>query len=130
MQPRPLSVKSGCRWSLALVLRPADAARMVKLNQTTAFRYFQQWKKLCHSLNRSTLYTEFCGKDDINIEKFKLDKDSQVVNYISFMIWTNRKGKATLEVTLPSEFLGSGGWIRTNDLRVMSPTSFHCSTPR
>ena len=26
--------------------------------------------------------------------------------------------------------LGSGGWIRTSDLRVMSPTSFHCSTPR
>src|SRR5215211_2631143 len=26
--------------------------------------------------------------------------------------------------------LGSGGWIRTNDLRVMSPTSYHCSTPR
>ena len=25
---------------------------------------------------------------------------------------------------------GSGGWIRTNDLRVMSPTSCHCSTPR
>ena len=25
---------------------------------------------------------------------------------------------------------GSGGWIRTNGLRVMSPTSFHCSTPR
>ena len=26
--------------------------------------------------------------------------------------------------------LGSGGWIRTTDLRVMSPTSCHCSTPR
>ena len=26
--------------------------------------------------------------------------------------------------------VGSGGWIRTNGLRVMSPTSFHCSTPR
>ena len=25
--------------------------------------------------------------------------------------------------------LGCGGWIRTNDLRVMSPTSCHCSTP-
>ena len=25
---------------------------------------------------------------------------------------------------------GSGGWIRTNDLRVMSPTSCHCSTPQ
>ena len=24
---------------------------------------------------------------------------------------------------------GSGGWTRTNDLRVMSPTSCHCSTP-
>ena len=23
----------------------------------------------------------------------------------------------------------SGDWIRTNDLRVMSPTSYHCSTP-
>ncbi len=23
----------------------------------------------------------------------------------------------------------SGGWIRTNDLRVMSPTSYLCSTP-
>ena len=26
--------------------------------------------------------------------------------------------------------LSSGGWIRTNDLRVMSPTSYHCSTPQ
>ena len=26
--------------------------------------------------------------------------------------------------------VGSGGWIRTTDLRVMSPTSCHCSTPR
>ena len=24
----------------------------------------------------------------------------------------------------------SGEWIRTTDLRVMSPTSCHCSTPR
>ena len=23
----------------------------------------------------------------------------------------------------------SGEWIRTTDLRVMSPTSYHCSTP-
>ena len=27
-------------------------------------------------------------------------------------------------------FIGSGGRIRTYDLRVMSPTSCHCSTPR
>ena len=26
--------------------------------------------------------------------------------------------------------LSSGGWTRTSDLRVMSPTSCHCSTPR
>ena len=26
--------------------------------------------------------------------------------------------------------IGCGGRIRTDDLRVMSPTSFHCSTPR
>src|SRR5436305_6265152 len=26
--------------------------------------------------------------------------------------------------------IGSGEWIRTTDLRVMSPTSYHCSTPR
>jgi hypothetical protein len=29
----------------------------------------------------------------------------------------------------PAREGGCGGWIRTNDLRVMSPTSFHCSTP-
>ena len=28
-----------------------------------------------------------------------------------------------------SLLVGSGGWIRTNDLRVMSPTSYLCSTP-
>src|SRR3979490_2552234 len=27
-------------------------------------------------------------------------------------------------------WFGSGEWIRTTDLRVMSPTSYHCSTPR
>ena len=26
--------------------------------------------------------------------------------------------------------ISSGEWIRTTDLRVMSPTSYHCSTPR
>ena len=29
----------------------------------------------------------------------------------------------------PVLWFGSGGWIRTNDLRVMSPTSYLCSTP-
>ncbi len=33
-------------------------------------------------------------------------------------------------ISLCLKSLGSGGWIRTNDLWVMSPTSFHCSTPR
>ncbi len=28
-----------------------------------------------------------------------------------------------------SNSIGSGDWIRTNDLRVMSPTSYLCSTP-
>jgi hypothetical protein len=27
-------------------------------------------------------------------------------------------------------FVGGGGRTRTYDLRVMSPTSYHCSTPR
>ena len=26
--------------------------------------------------------------------------------------------------------IGSGGWIRTNDLRVMSPTSYQAAPPR
>src|SRR3972149_10627741 len=30
----------------------------------------------------------------------------------------------------PLDFFGSGGRIRTCGLRVMSPTSYHCSTPR
>jgi hypothetical protein len=39
---------------------------------------------------------------------------------------TKRKGH---EVD-PLALTGSGSWIRTNDLRVMSPTSYHCSIPR
>jgi hypothetical protein len=31
---------------------------------------------------------------------------------------------------LSSWFIGCGAWIRTKDLRVMSPTSCRCSTPR
>jgi hypothetical protein len=31
---------------------------------------------------------------------------------------------------LPRALSGSGSWIRTNDLRVMSPTSYRCSIPR
>ena len=40
--------------------------------------------------------------------------------------------KAPEQIRGPSSvsIFGSGGWIRTNDLRVMSPTSCHCSTPR
>jgi hypothetical protein len=29
-----------------------------------------------------------------------------------------------------ADFLCSGGWIRTNDFWVMSPTSYLCSTPQ
>ena len=34
------------------------------------------------------------------------------------------------QVVFLDTIFGSGSWIRTNDLRVMSPTSFHCSIPR
>ena len=43
--------------------------------------------------------------------------------------WANSNRTATLDIPR-SPFRGSGGWIRTNGLRVMSPTSCHCSTPR
>jgi hypothetical protein len=39
-----------------------------------------------------------------------------------------RQAKSPREI--PSGLVGSGSWIRTNDLRVMSPTSYHCSIPR
>ena len=45
---------------------------------------------------------------------------------------TLKTSSATVRTTVTLEVLttGSGGWIRTIDLRVMSPTSCHCSTPR
>ena len=39
------------------------------------------------------------------------------------------KEKRKKERPMWSLLVGSGGWIRTNDLRVMSPTSYLCSTP-
>ena len=40
------------------------------------------------------------------------------------------KASRTYAANLTGFIIGSGGWIRTNDLWVMSPTSFRCSTPR
>ena len=44
----------------------------------------------------------------------------------------NKKAQVCTSLYTPvlSDGCGSGGWIRTTDLRVMSPTSCHCSTPR
>ena len=41
----------------------------------------------------------------------------------------NKKGATIFNVT-PCYCFGSGGWIRTNDLRVMSPTSYQTAPPR
>ena len=38
----------------------------------------------------------------------------------------NKKSRTCVLLTFD---FGSGGRIRTDDLRVMSPTSYHCSTP-
>ena len=47
------------------------------------------------------------------------------VLYFDFSIRYNGRPKSTFE-----EEIGSGGWNRTNDLQVMSLTSYLCSTPR
>ncbi len=41
-------------------------------------------------------------------------------------VWDKKK----VGIHQPSPFIGSGGRTRTCDLRVMSPTSYHCSTPQ
>ena len=38
--------------------------------------------------------------------------------------------KASEEISEAFRKIGSGGWIRTNDLRVMSPTSYQTAPPR
>jgi hypothetical protein len=47
--------------------------------------------------------------------------------------WSDRgsvRQKERAKRVCPLALSGSGSWIRTNDLRVMSPTSYHCSIPR
>ena len=44
--------------------------------------------------------------------------------------WQNKTPQRRMIFLLCRVSDGSGGWIRTIDLRVMSPTSCHCSTPR
>ena len=49
-----------------------------------------------------------------------------VVGYLEY-----NTRKKDLEYSLsPCHYFGSGGWIRTNDLRVMSPTSYQTAPPR
>ena len=72
-------------------------------------------------LQRKTFIRSFVKRVEVNPKKV-------VVDYtIPLPLEKNRT--STREV-LYTDRIGSGGWIRTNDLWVMSPTSFHCSTPR
>ena len=41
-----------------------------------------------------------------------------------------KKQKGLRNVRNPLYLFGSGGWIRTSGLRVMSPTSFQAAPPR
>jgi hypothetical protein len=44
--------------------------------------------------------------------------------------WIENKKELTEDGQLLVIIFGSGGWIRTNDLRVMSPTSYLTAPPR
>ena len=46
------------------------------------------------------------------------------------VIGKQNKKKPVFDRLFYWNFLGSGGWIRTNDLRVMSPTSYLTAPPR
>ncbi len=72
-------------------------------------------------LQRKTFIRSFVKRVEVNPKKV-------VVDY-TIPLPLETKRTSTKEV-LYTDRIGSGGWIRTNDLRVMSPTSFHCSTPR
>jgi hypothetical protein len=54
-----------------------------------------------------------------------------VIFWIMLNKWITKRGFPLFEVQFiwDSLSLSSGAWIRTKDLRVMSPTSYHCSTP-
>ena len=45
------------------------------------------------------------------------------------MFWVSVRVRSSCCVVMFDLGVGSGGRIRTCDLRVMSPTSYHCSTP-
>ncbi len=62
------------------------------------------------------------------IRHIEVYPDKIIIDYnLPLPLETNRTSSREV---LRIDRVGSGGWIRTNDLRVMSPTSFHCSTPR
>ena len=56
-----------------------------------------------------------------------IKKKSQDWLKIAHYLEGNKKNRSLIATCLSN--LGSGGRIRTDDLRVMSPTSYHCSTP-
>ncbi len=66
-----------------------------------------------------------------NIFQFFTQEVNLVVDiWIDFhFIWNYMKKGLRLS-SKPLNIDGSGGWIRTNDLRVMSPTSYQTAPPR
>jgi hypothetical protein len=47
-----------------------------------------------------------------------------------WLVPVKQKKKRAVIIRALLDFFGSGGWIRTNDLRVMSPTSYQTAPPR
>ena len=63
-----------------------------------------------------------------NIEIVGKSWENRVLK-IPFAIFGKKKACFPIDLLVKQAKKSSGDWIRTNDLRVMSPTSCLCSTP-
>ena len=96
----------------------------VKLDENEVMSYVNELEQVLGEksfLQQKTFLRRFVKRVEINPKGFVIDYTIPV---------PVDKNRTSMREVLYIKKDGSGGWIRTNDLRVMSPTSCHCSTPR
>ena len=113
------------REQLAKVVTPAGKPPQVDAKTAVAYR-----KRMEETLRKASVAARRALIRECVQEMKLLPEDLEVVIDYALPAPLMRIGSGSLDAGAYRDRPGSGGWIRTSDLRVMSPTSFLTAPPR
>ena len=104
------------------LINQIEEGSTITMDEATAKAYVEELKRVLIEgsfIHQKAILRKF-------VKRVELGEKAVTIEYSIPLENEKTSEKEVLDI----KQIGSGGWIRTNGLRVMSPTSFHCSTPR